>query len=105
MNDEPPRTLTTVETTLRVIHGLKELDGATVTELAGHLDLSKGCVYNHLATLHTQKLLTKSDGEYRLGFGFLQLGQFVKHHSILYNVAKPKIDEMVDRTGEAGNLM
>lgn len=103
--DDSPRTLTTVETTCDVITALKDLERAGVTELAEHLDLSPGAVYNHLATLRDQQLVAKDDGKYRLSLRFFNLGQFVKHRTLVYNVAKPELDELAKETGSYSNLM
>lgn len=93
------RTLKTVETTLDVLEGLEQLNRAGVSELANYLDLSKGAVYNHLATLHERGYVVKEDQKYRLSHRFFNLGHFVKHRTDLYNVAKPELDKLADATG------
>lgn len=93
------RTLKTVETTIEIIEALEQLDGAGVTELATHLGLSKGGVYNHLATLNERGYVVKSGKQYRLSHRFFNLGHFVKHRTDLYNVAKPELDRLAELTG------
>jgi DNA-binding IclR family transcriptional regulator len=92
------RTLKTVERTLDVLEALEELNQARVSELADHLDLSKGGVYNHLATLHERGYVIKNEKQYRLSHRFFNLGHFVKHRTDLYNVAKQELDQLAGLT-------
>ncbi|MFB6184486.1 MAG: IclR family transcriptional regulator [Haloarculaceae archaeon] len=105
MTDGTPRTLKTVETTVEIIRELERQDGSTVTELAGRLDLSKGGVYNHLATLRQQRLVVKDGDTYRLGLHFQTLGEYVKYNTPLYSAGKDEIDDLAEETGEYAHLM
>lgn len=93
------RTLKTVERTIQIIEALEQLDGAGVSELAAHLDLSKGGVYNHLATLNQEGYVIKNGQQYRLSHRFFNLGHFVKHRTDIYNIAKPELDRLAEMTG------
>ncbi|MDG5775299.1 IclR family transcriptional regulator [Haloarculaceae archaeon H-GB2-1] len=103
--EDSPRTLKTVETTVEIIWELEKLDGATVTELSNRLDLSKGAVYNHLATLKQQHLVVQNDTTYNLSLHFQTLGEYVKHNTPLYNAGKQEIDRLAEETGEYAHLM
>ena len=105
MAEDGPRTLTTVERTCRLLDTLKELEGAGVSELADHLGMSKGGVYNHLATLHEHQFVVRTDEGYELGAKLFNVGQFVKHRSRLYNVAKSEVEKLAEETGECAHLM
>lgn len=104
-SDESPRTLKTVETTINVIRELKRQNGATVTELAEALDLSKGGVYNHLATLREQRFVTKEGEEYRLSLHVAALGEHVKGNSKLYQAGYRETESVAEETGEYVHLM
>lgn len=104
-DDGGPRTLTTVERTCEILAALKELDGAGVTEIAEHIEMSKGGAYNHLATLHDQEFVVKMDDEYRLSGHFFNMGEYVKHRDPLYTVSRPVIDQLAEETGESAHLM
>jgi len=93
------RTLKTVERTIQIIEALEQLDGAGVSELADHLELSKGGVYNHLATLNQEGYVLKEGQEYRLSHRFFNLGHFVKHRNGIYNIAKPQLNRLAEMTG------
>jgi DNA-binding IclR family transcriptional regulator len=100
-----PRTLKTVEHTCQILNLIKELDGGRVTELAEHLDMSKGGVYNHLATLRDQEYIVKEGDEYRLSSHFFNLGEYVKYSNPLYRVGKDEVGNLAEKTGESTHLM
>ena len=104
-SDRSPRTLTTVERTCEIIDGLKQLEGAGVTELANRLGMSKGGVYNHLATLHDQGYVVKDGDTYELSHRFFNLGEFVKHRDPLYTAGRGEVDRLAEETGESAHLM
>ncbi|ADQ69037.1 IclR family transcriptional regulator [Halogeometricum borinquense] len=105
MANSSPRTLSTVENTCRVIDTLEEMDGATVTELADALGLSKPGVYNHLATLKKMEFVVKSDGEYRLSLKFLNKGRYVLDTNLLHIAGENVTKELAEETGEFSHLM
>lgn len=102
---DTPRTLKTSTTTLQVVDVLKELDGATVTELADHLDFSKGAAYNHLVTLRENDYVIKREDTYELSPRFILTGEYVRQENLLYQFGKEEVDELVERTGEYAQLV
>lgn len=103
--DAEPRTVKTVETTIRIIDALRDLEGAGVTEIASKLDSSKGGVYNHLATLRKHGYVYKNGDEYRLSYQFLQHGEFVRNRSRLYIEGREETRKLAEETGEYAHLM
>lgn len=103
--DTPGRKLKTVNTTIRVVEALAELEGGGVTELADHLGLSKAAVHNHLATLRENRLVVKRDSDYELGLRLVTLGEYVKHHNRLYDAGKEPTEELAETSGEYAHLM
>lgn len=103
--DTSGRRLKTVNTTVRVIEALNELDGAGVTELAEHLDLSKAAVHTHLATLRENRLVVQRESEYQLGLRLVTIGEYVKQHNGLYQAGKEPTDTLSEETGEYAHLM
>lgn len=96
----------TTETTLRIIDGLRELEGATVTELATHLDSSKSTVYNHVSTLKKNEYVTKDEsGNYYLGCRFLELGESARDRHTVYGIAQPEVEKLAEQTGEISGLL
>jgi DNA-binding IclR family transcriptional regulator len=102
---DKPRLLSTVTLTCEILYALKEEQRAGVTDLAERLDLSKGAVYNHLATLHEQGLVVKKDQQYQLGLRFMNFGEFVKHQSNLLHEGQEETNKLAAETGEYGHLM
>lgn len=95
-----------VETTIQILKSLKEMDGATVTELSNELGLTKGTVHNHLSTLASHAFVVKRGQEYHLGMLFFELGQYIKNQQQqLYDLAVPEIEKLAAETGELGNLL
>ncbi|MCT9098416.1 IclR family transcriptional regulator [Haloarchaeobius sp. HME9146] len=101
---EPSRTLKTVSRACDIIRVLEELDGAGVTELATHLDMSKSAVYSHLSTLREEHFVVKEGDTYRLGLQFLLLGEFVRNQHVLYHHGKEEIEKLAEETGEYAHL-
>lgn len=71
----------TVDICFDVIEGLKELEGARVTELADHTNRSKSTVHNHLATLKRRGYVTNEGDEYHVGLRFANLGEYARYRS------------------------
>lgn len=102
--DESPRTLKTVERTAEIIKALETLDGAGVTELASHLDMSKSSVYHYLATLRQEDFVVKEGERYELGLQLLLAGEYVRNRNVLYRYGKEEVEELAEETGEYANL-
>jgi DNA-binding IclR family transcriptional regulator len=98
------RTLETVSRAFDVIRALEELDGARLTELADHLDLSKSVVYNYLATLRDERFVVRQGDVYSLSLQFLLVGEYVRNQNTLYRNAKAELEELAETTGEYAHL-
>jgi DNA-binding IclR family transcriptional regulator len=72
--EESSRMVKSVMTAFELVGRLQALGGATLTELAGDLDLAKSTVHNYLKTLETLGYVVNEDGRYRLGVRFLTHG-------------------------------
>ena len=93
------------ETALRIVETIRELDGASVSELAAELDRPTSTVHNYLQTLEANEYLTKEDGTYRIGLRFLGLGKHIEDRLQIREIAIPEIDELAERTGELASLL
>jgi len=106
--DESPKAKNPVKATktaFEIIHALQDLNGARVTELAKHLDKSKGSIHNHLRTLYELGYVTKDGETYRVGLWFLEHGIHARQHQPLYEIAKPEVEALAEETGELVNLL
>jgi IclR family acetate operon transcriptional repressor len=95
----------TARTTLQVVEAIKELDGASVTEAAERLGMSKSNVYKYLNTLEHEGYLTKESDEYQIGLKFLDYGEHVRNRQQLYEIAAPQVQELAEETNEMANLL
>jgi len=95
---EAPRTVAAVDKTCKILEAIHTLEGAGVTELADHLDISKGTVHTHLATLNENGFVVKKDTTYRPSLRFLDIGEDVKNDRQLYQVAQEEIQELAEET-------
>jgi DNA-binding IclR family transcriptional regulator len=92
------RTVGAVEKTCRILDALHYLEGAGITELADELDVSKGTVHTHLATLRENNYVVKEGTIYRPSLRFLELGEGRKTRNRLYQAASEEIEELAVET-------
>lgn len=98
--NEDARTIRSVETAFDIVEHLKETDGAGVSELAAELDLAKSTVHSHLATLYSKGYVTRDGDTFHVALRFLDLGNYARERDVLYQVGRPKVDELAEQTGE-----
>lgn len=94
-----------VRTTASILKKMAALDGAGVTELTNELDITKGTVSNHLATLEEEGLVVNDGNQYRLGLRFFEFGEQIKNQHKIYQVGMPEVDKLAAETGELGNIL
>jgi DNA-binding IclR family transcriptional regulator len=94
-----------VQTTVRLLTALKELERAGVTELSEHLGVTKGTVHNHLATLEENEFVVRDGEKYRLGIVFFEFGEQVKCAKKIYEIGVPEVKKLAEETGELGSLL
>ena len=105
METKTESTVKASKTTFRIIEALRELDGAGITEMANHLDLSKSAVYKHCKTLENERYVIKEGDTYHIGLRFLNLGVKARRRRRIYEVAKPQVQELAQQSNEMANLM
>lgn len=107
MDTETPAggTVKSAATLLSVVEGIKEFDGARVTELADHLDVGKSTVHRHLSTLNAHEYVVQEGDEYHLGLRFLGLGEYVRERNPVYGMARPIVDQLAEETEERALFM
>lgn len=92
-------------TTMEIVEALKEREGAGVTELADHLDMSKSSVHNYLSTLQEDEYVVKDGSEYRVGLRFLDLGVHARCRRTIVDDVRREVDALAEDTGELVNFM
>jgi DNA-binding IclR family transcriptional regulator len=97
---DPKTDVKAVSKTLRILEELKDRDGAGISELSGDLDIAKSTIYRHLSTLHSRGYVTKDGDIYRVGMQFLDFGTYARDQVSSFRLAKSKVDELAEETGE-----
>lgn len=97
---EGTKRLTTIQKSSEIIETVRELDGARVSELAGHTGIASSTVHSHLATLEELGYLVKEGDTYHVGLRFLHLGGYACHRRPEFKLAKEKVEELAAETDE-----
>lgn len=103
MNKDVP--VKAAKVSLEIVEILRERDGAGVSEVAQELDKPTSTVHDHLRTLEQEQYLIKKDNQYHVSTRFLQLGDQARSRKKVFNIAKPEVEELAEKTGEHSNLM
>ena len=99
-NETGHRPVETVDTAFDIVDVLKRREGAGITEIADELGLAKSTVHRHVKTLEERGLLLQEGNSYRISTWFLDYGIHVRNRHPLFDVVKPKVDELAAETDE-----
>lgn len=88
------RTIGAVETAFAVVDHLQRRGPSGVTAIAGSMDLPKSTVHKHLRTLVAQGYVRRIDGQYALGFKFLEHGGVVRDRCRIYTYGREKVESL-----------
>lgn len=98
-------TVKSTERTFEIIEELVEGDGSTLSGLADRTGMAKSTVFDHLATLQKLGYVSAEDNVYTPTLRFLQLGGRIRFQRDIYHVARPKLQELTEETGEPCTLV
>ncbi|WP_246989686.1 IclR family transcriptional regulator [Halorientalis marina] len=87
-------------TLFSIIEYLQNEGEAGVTEIANGLELSKGAVHKHLSTMEDYGYVNNNSGKYRLDFGLLTHGGYVRDNCTLCRLAQPELGDLVEEVDE-----
>jgi len=104
MKEKANHPVKALEKTVDIVDLLKRRRGARLGTVADELSMHKSTVHNHLSTLREHEYVVKDDEEYRLSLRFLTVGGVLRDDVELYEVAKPKLDDLAAETGELVTL-
>lgn len=102
VNEPQSRPVKTAETSFELLEQLSAADGDAlgVTELADRLGLAKSTVHRHVGTLESLGVVARDGEKYRLGLRLLDYGLRARGGHDLYHIARPKVEELAETTGE-----
>lgn len=103
-NQGRARTVQSVATAIEIIKHVRELEGATITELADRVDLSQASVHAHLTTLKESGFIVQNGHTYDVGPELIPLGEYVRNHSDLYQASKEQVEKLATETAECAHL-
>lgn len=95
----------TTRTVFKIIEFVKARNGVTISEMAAELDFAKSTVHRHLSTLSDMGYLVEERDGYHLGLRFLDLGQHALKRRKGYELAKDKVEEIAEQTGERAQFI
>jgi DNA-binding IclR family transcriptional regulator len=93
-----PRKIGATEKSFEVIETIEKLDGAGVSEIADEVDLARGTVHAHLASLVNSGYVTNNNGKYQLSLKFLNLGIYARNKQKNFDIVRRKVDNLAERT-------
>ena len=105
--DRPRARLSSVANSIRLLTSFSgEENELGITTLATRLRLAKSTVHRLAATLTSAGFLEQNSetGKYRLGVALFELGALVRRRMHVANEARPKLRELLEKTGETVQL-
>lgn len=99
--------LSSVANSIRLLTSFSgQEDELGITTLASRLRLAKSTVHRLAATLTSAGFLEQNSetGKYRLGVALFELGALVRRRMDVANEARPKLRELLEKTGETVQL-
>lgn len=92
--------VSTTRKTFALLEVLKEEEGLSIAELTQRTNLPKSTVYRHLQTLADLGYVIERDGDYYVGFRFVELGEQARSRKVGYTAAKRAVFELGQETDE-----
>lgn len=98
--------LSSVANAIRLLTSFSGDDELGITTLATRLRLAKSTVHRLAATLTSEGFLEQNvqTGKYRLGVALFELGALVRRRMDVANEARPRLRELLEKTGETVQL-
>ncbi len=93
------RLLKTVESAVKIVNILEDLNGARVSEISEEIGKSKSTVHGYLKTLRKHHLVIKEGDFYFPGPEFLRIGDYVSRRKKEYRVGREYAEELFDNIG------
>jgi DNA-binding IclR family transcriptional regulator len=93
------RKIGATQKSFEIIETLNGLDGAGVSEIADQVNLARGTVHAHLASLVDSGYVIKDNNSYKLSLKFLNLGVHIRNKKDNFPIVRESVDELANRTG------
>lgn len=86
--------------TLDIVATLRDMEEATLTELAAELDMPRSTLHGYLSTMVNREYVVKTGDTYQLGLQFLDHGITVQRSHPLYDPAEEILEQVAGETRE-----
>lgn len=93
------------KTTLEIVEELASNGWMSLADLVEELDRPRSTVHDYLTTLETEEYVVKHGSRYRISTRFLAIGVRARRQLEVYRLAKPRVDDLAEETGEHASLM
>lgn len=104
-SDDDLGTVQSARTLFDIVEYVEGQDGATITEVSEDLGYAKSTVHRHLTTLEkTGYMIEESDG-FHVSLRFLEVGHSARVRQQGYDMAKEKVQEIANETGERAQFI
>lgn len=103
--ERAPAEIKTTSRVFEVVEVLMDRDGATLTEVVDELDMVKSTAYRHLQSLAKEEYIVREGDTYYPGMQFLNIGEYVRNRKDVYRLAKPKVQQLAERTEERSEFL
>lgn len=104
MGTNNARTVKTTQTSIQILQHVRDMDGATLSDLAEELGRAKSTVHNHLATLTREGFLVRERRQYHIGLRCLEFGEHARNRKQLYKPIKIQVYRLAESTNEEVNF-
>lgn len=104
-SENPTNSVQATRTMFEIVECLREGGELTVTEIADRTGYAKSTVHRHLETLTDLEYVTKRNEQYSVGLRFLELGQQARTQCEGYDLAREKVTEIAEQTGERAQFL
>jgi DNA-binding IclR family transcriptional regulator len=102
MADEVNRPIKSLVTMDQLVSTLEAAGSMRVTDLATEIDRPQSVVHDYLSTLSALGYVIQTDtGAYQLSFRYLEIGGTIRSQTALYDVAKPEITRLAQKSATA----
>lgn len=98
-------TIQSVDRAFQIVETIQQLEGATISEIAEAVDLSKSTVYRHLYTLGRRGYVVEDGAQYHVGLKFLDPAIHAKKRKRVYKLTEPKVEQLAENTGERAQFI
>lgn len=105
--DEADRTggVKTTRTVFEIVEYMNTQNGVSISELSRELGYAKSTIHRHLKTLEEMGYIVEEADGFHVGLRFLELGQRARSRRKGYELAREKVREIANQTGERAQYL